>query len=57
MNAATFVYVICQNKSSVRSLFDRVLQRFRVLTPNLFKDHCKSHLEYSIAVVFGIFLY
>ena len=57
MNAATFVYVICQNKSSVRSLLDRVLQRFIVLTPNLFLFYCKSHLEYSIGVVFGIFLY
>ena len=57
MKAATFVYVICQNKSSVRSPLDQVLQRFIVLTPNLFQYHCKSHLEYSIAVVFGIFLY
>ena len=57
MNAATFVYVICRNKSSVRSPWDRVLQRFIVLTPDLFQFHCKSHLEYSIAVVFGIFLF
>ena len=57
MNAATFVYVICQNKSSVRSQLDRVLQRFIVLTPTLFQFHCKSHLKYSIVVVLGIFLY
>ena len=44
---------LCQNKSSVRSPLDQVLQRFIVLTPILFQFHCKSHLEYSIAVVFG----
>ena len=55
MNAATFVYVICQNKSSVRSLWDQVLQRFIALTPNLFQFYCKSHLQYSIAVVFRNF--
>ena len=57
MNAATFVHVICQNQSSVRSPLDRVLQRFIVLTPHLFQFYCKSHLEYSIAVVFRMFLY
>ena len=57
MNVVTFVYVICQNKSSVRSLLDPVLQRFIVLTPTLFQFHCKSHLEYSIAVVFLGYFY
>ena len=56
MNAATFVYVICQTKSSVRSPFNRVLQRFIVLTPNLFQFHCESHLEYFAVVFRDIFI-